>query len=539
MGASQNFKKSLSFFSSEAKTLLIACAWVFFSTLHLLGEWRWDLSRVFPTPMVYSAPLAILITWVLLKMLQGIPRFRRWTSSVFFVYLILLFCVFLPMYPGCFTNDTLYTLHMVKNGWWGGWYSILHPWAITSMYQVIPIGDLAPILFLTGFWALLAMRMHLLLEQFRSPKWLHLGVPLTLALPSSLASIGVIVRDSFFTVGFLLVFTEFARVLLVKKSNRSEFLFFVALTSFLSFYRTEFVILGALMLIFHRKYNKQVGLSARDEKRAWLGSLRAMSPIFLVFVVSMLPGLTFDKNWIVGNSYEPRFEKEYGLTLIENPLSFIVKNKPQVITDADRDAITRVYTINELRTNYCPENICTFYSGAWDKNSTIEERAELFRVATKLFANNPDLYLQAKFATLATVGQKNIITACSAELRVKAGYPNFIPASLSIPPINIPGFIQATEVTSPSSFSQLNIWNPVPYIFILVAGAIGFVLSGQRALALLAGILVLRHIFVFISAPAGFTSYYWPLYSGFFTFFLFVAAYLARRPKASDRSSGE
>jgi hypothetical protein len=492
--------------------LFAAFLWTTCTSYYLARAWNWDVNRVNPVPMwiaqIISIPLLAFFFWLLSSIWNTVKEHPK-KLLVFLTYSLIFSLFFMSVAPGCFSEDTYYTFHMVRNGWWGGWYSALHPALITALIQILPWYFFAPSLFLAAIWALIYSGAHLSLSALNAPKVLHCAIVPFVFVPAQLASTVILVRDSYFTAGFILFLGVVFYLLAIRKKVTIWNVFVVSLLgSFLMFYRsdaTPSVVLAILLVVIVVCWRSHLA-------SCWKALLSAVVPVIIFYTIASLPAAILKDSWVRGNSWENRAELEYKLTLIENPLGYIVKNNG-IISESQRSDIENVFKISDLRDKSCPQNLCLFYGGYWNKSSTKEERNLAYKAALMVFAGNPKLFLQSRYETLSTVGDKNTQTICSSELMLERGFDRLWPDfEVNGMGERIYDFIRNTETSAGIAGGKFVWWNVYIAVIILI------ILMGISYWAPVAGLvsflLFVRTLVVFLAAPAGFSVYYLTLFIG-------------------------
>lgn len=509
---SENLNKN-KFISLKTCILLsVALIWTSYVSMHLSREWGWGLGKSNPVSMWVSQIFSTVFVFFLLKFFLCLPRAwinRKKDIVVFFVYLAIFLLIALSVAPGCFTEDTYYSFLMVKNGHWSGWYSWVHPALMTAMIQVIPWGFYAPGLFLAMLWAIVFGGAHLLLHEIKARMIWHFVAPFLVFLPSQLLATSVIVRDSFFAAFFLLLLGYIFFLLVVKKSIESRDLIAVSSSgALLMFYRLDampaVLILSLFLLYFYCGRNFSSILKFKNHKFV-------LVPFLALFIFSALVPHVLE-------SWDNRAKNEYKITLIENPLGYIVRNGGE-LSASEVASIEQVFKIDDLQKHYCAANLCVFYGGFWNKESTRKQRSDAFKAALNVFAKNPRLFLESRWATLASVGEGNTQTICSVEQRVERGYEkSAVSEDLGTLGTGIMSLFRSTENREGLAGGKLVWWNVYIPSLLLILACLGFrwaPITSLLALALLA-----RTVAVALAAPAGFTVYYLPLFIG--TPFVFI-----------------
>lgn len=487
--------------------LATAYIWTSISSAHMATEWGWNIDNSKMTTMrlsqMVSVPLLTLILLAIVNVGSILPNRNRKLLAA--LYLSINLVLFILVAPGCLTSDTYYTFsHMVKNGWWEGWYSALHPIIITSLIQIIPLEFYAPGIFLALIWSATYVFAHTILSKLSAPRIMHICLFLLSFAPAQLASSLIIIRDSYFTAIFIF-FVLYIFYLKKIKINVSlyDFLALMTIGSILSFYRSD-ALPAVILGVFLFSYSFLLKNSGVSIARKLIPAIAI--PFVLIFFISSSPSIFLNNETEKGDTWGNRTEKEYKLTLIENPLGYIARNNG-AISEEQKINIEKVFLIEDLSRYWCPQNLCVFWGGFWNKDSSITDRQSAFNSALAVFFQNPKLFILARLETLATVGDTNSQTTCSMEKMKDYGFSRlFEPNSLTEAGDLILGFIRSTETKEGALGGKMVWWNIYLSTFIFLVVLFFFKLSPISAIISL--ILLVRSLVVFLAAPAGFTVYY-------------------------------
>ena len=501
---------------------LLALLWTSLASIYLSNQWGWSVENASQPVMKLAQVISVpLLTFMLLFLMHSGYLARK--CPILFglgsVYFIATLTLFLSVAPGCLTEDAFYTFHMVKNGWWEGWYSSIHPLLITGLIQIIPWRFNAPGIFLAMLWSTVYVFIHFIMIRKSAPRLMHLLVPFMLLYPAQLAASLIIVRDSYFSAIFIFYFLYIFYLISVKiKISAADIFALSALGFLLTFYRLD-ALLGVLIGIAFTAHH-----CARKTPHAVtkLSMITAITfPFLFFYILSLLPSSLLGGEWEKGNTWGKRAEMEYKITLIENPLGYIVRNGGSVSAE-HREHIENVFKFQDLKNHWCPGNLCLFYGGHWNQQSSKQEREDAFKSSIIVFLKNPRLFLLSRLETLKTVGDRNSQTNCSVDLMREKGYPRVFESNKfgTIGEAAL-HFIKNTETVEGVMGGKSVWWNvyvPAALLFVLLAFFRIAPASSAASLVLLA-----RSIVVFLAAPAGFTVYYSTLFIGApLIFLLFV-----------------
>lgn len=498
----------------RALTLLVCSyIWTTYTSIYLANEWGWEISGAAAPTMrlaqIASIPLMTAILFFGIRYLLSIHQHKTIVAlSIFYSFVNLL--LFILVAPGCFTEDTYYTYHMIKNGWWEGWYSSLHPWLITGLVQIIPWEFNAPGIFLALLWSAIFVFAHILLKNMSAPKTFHFGLFLLTFMPAHLAASLVIVRDSYFTAIFIFfVLYCFYLIKFRKPISVRGLGVCIAIAAFLSFYRSDAIPAGVVGVFFvtYAFVSQNSGVYSKR----FVVSIIAV-PVLVFYSLSLLPEISLGRDWVKGDTWGKRTEAEYKLTLIENPLGYIVRNDGYVTNEQKRN-IEKVFRFEDLGRYWCPGNLCLFYGGHWNRDSSNEEREAAFKSALLVFLQNPKLFMYSRLKTLATVGETNGQTICSGAILKERGFTRVMASGLmAAAGDDVLKFIRITETRDGAFGGKWVWWNVYASAALLTTILMFFNSAPVSAIASL--IFLMRSLFVFLAAPAGFTLYYTTLFLG-------------------------
>ncbi|MFZ9858252.1 MAG: hypothetical protein ACO3F2_07980 [Roseiflexaceae bacterium] len=521
--------------------------WVIFSSYFLTVKWGWDTNEVFPVPLV----LAALITWPLLTLIihtaLHIRTFSYSTLAIFSIYIALAIIIFTQIAPGCFPPDGLANFKSVTSGSWNAWNSIFQHPLLTIFMQIVPWNYNAPLLFLLLLWAIVLTFAHTILIRQNSHWVFHLLLFAITLTPAFVVSITNIVRDTYFTaliIGLvLLVYHTFK----FHQHDQNRTIFVISfLGAFLILYRSDSApLIGSIFVMLwitilqpswiSKKYPAlQPWFIVRSRATNWKLLGFSILPILFIFTYSqIIPHSLLQKQYKVkGNSWTNNSQDSYQLTLIENPLSYILLQPNAILRPEYLTAIEQVYQVSDLQKKYCAHNICLFWSNQWNKKSTLSERNQLVRASFGIFLDNPLLFIHSRLATLNTVGGPTRFVQCDLVAREKQGIPTLYKHAqiLLIGQTLVDYYNSAlTESHMPTIyFTGKSVWYNV-LVFMLISIPMLTWYRVEPILSLLMLFLLLRTLIVIIMAPAGLLTYYLALYIGVLVLYVFWLAALVAR----------
>ncbi|MFZ9858253.1 MAG: hypothetical protein ACO3F2_07985 [Roseiflexaceae bacterium] len=524
---------------------ILSLVWVAFSSYHMLIRWDWDYTDVLPTPLILAGFIAWPLLTCILYYLWHVRVFHKSTLAIFFVYLSLATIIFFQLTPGCFPPDGLANFNAVKSGSWSAWNSVLQHPILTAFMQLIPWDYHAPLIFLLLLWTIVLTFAHAILIKQQSHWVFHLGIFAITLTPAFVVSITNIVRDTYFTalvIGFLLF--AYHTFKFHTYTSRRTIVAVSLLGAFIALYRSDSApLVGGVFLLLWITVLRPSWLSMvtpTTQPHVRTVSIRQSAiifvlPILLLFgYAQLIPASLLPNQYVFkGNSWTNNSQEAYQLTLIENPLSYILLQPDAVIRPEYLPAIERIYQIDDLKRQYCPFDICLFWSGTWNKKSTVDERNALVRTSINIFADNPLLFIRSRLATLNTVGGPNHFVQCNLVIRGKAGMPTLY-QDVQILPLGqqLVEYYKSTLVKAQLPtiyFVGKSVWYNV-LVFILISIPMLIWYRVEPILSLLMLFLLLRTLMVIILAPAGLLTYYLALYIGVLVLYVFwLAALVAHR----------
>jgi hypothetical protein len=482
-----NSRTTLIFFA-----IAISVVWVSYNSFGILSSQLPGITADSIRCQIFSALLSVPAMTAGLVSLTRMGQISSNRVLPFIIFFTIFICVLLSYAPGCYSEDSYHSWLMVKASNWSGWYSVVNPWLMTSIYQILP----SNIAFGLALCALYSVVFSYAFQTIREIGGgiLIIFVFLLLAIsPSAVMGILLLSRDAFFN-GFMLIYAIFLfRIFGGYQSLSLNLLFLSGLAAaFLGCYRTDALpplalALAAQVWLLARK-------SARTQRR--LAVAYAFVPFALLFsIFSSAPSA-------LGSAWNRMAEQMYSLTLFENPLGYIVKGDNFLMTDRQKEKIEKVYKISDLQQHSSIGNISVFYTGHWNQDSSLAERSEALHAALEVFLLNPLRFMESRIKTLNFVGREPYPFNCSREYMAQRGYPVTSPHFGDI----IVSYMYSAEK---SSF----IWFNASVWLVLVNFLIFFWrwVPGSSAAAALMGI---RSFIVFLAAPASFVQYYGVLFIG-------------------------
>jgi hypothetical protein len=426
------------------------------------------------------------------------PFFKLFVPSAVWSLLIVTL-----MAPGWFNEDVIYTWHMACSGDWSNWYSPVHPFLYTLLLQIIP-----SMFFITCCNAVLASFALALVFNIAARLGVNrliLGIIFLLLLlsPPFLAMILMPIRDSVFASLFVIAVTFSTQ--LINPSYRAKTnigLFF--LWGLLSVYRMDALPVALIAIAI------LVGFSIK------YGNYKNSTKAIIAFIVAFtfFNGLTH----IVGYDNRDRAQKEYKLTLIAHPLTYLVREGFYTDTPEEtQQKIEKVFTYEDLKKYWHPYNIAVFYSDGFNQKSSMEERNEAVAAANKLFVDNLGLYLASKASLFMKASglqpneqlvyyKKEALPEKRIDVPKFAGYFTKIDAWIT-QKIN-----QSQDFHGFSLSGRMLYWNLILPNICLVLALLCWPVA--RYSALFALLMLAREAIVFLFAPASFVHYYFPVFLG-------------------------
>jgi hypothetical protein len=409
---------------------------------------------------------------------------------------------------------------MVRSGWWSGWYSPIHPFLYTFFLQIYPSMFFVTIcnIFLLALSCAVATRF--LLNNLAPKILVFIGLLLFLLSPPIAFMAMMPLRDSFFCSIFiiaLILSTSYFFSPSFFSSSRykvTQLAVIIILWAILSVYRLDSILAALIFFLM-------LGIKNFKKIKMIIISLAIYTALF--FTVSLLLPL------ILGSAWESRAEREYKLTLIIQPLSYLIKDGHfnSAIDENDREYIEKVFTYKNLVKFYNPNNISIFWADEWNKKSSISERDLAFNTALKLFAENPKIFLASRLEMAREISglQKNeegIHYYKASELKEKKIQITETPKFLMLFGEKILKKLETTKQYNGLTFSgRIIYWNIIiPNLLFLISI---FLLRITPKSAFFSSLLLSKEIVVLLSAPATFSFYYNSVFlGGIFVFLLLI-----------------
>jgi hypothetical protein len=487
----------------------ISVFWIGVSSLKLMARWEWQVDFAFPFPIILSSLLSVPLLFIAIYQLITPASFLRKNVGVFVIFTCICGAVFLSYAPGCFTEDTYYSFHMMKTGWWSGWYSPFHLILMTSATQIFPWDNIGPGFLLVLCLAIMYTFFVSILKKSDAPAFIYALLALSLFLPASLTLNLIIVRDAFFSALFIIYLLYFYCLVkgIIEKKQKSLLIFSI-LQSVLFIYRADAALVvpfTTIILIFIMSKKEHM------DKKSIYPVL--FIPLVVIFSISSLVPKILDDHLYRGNSWDNRARNEYKLTLIENPLGYIFSQPNYTASVREIETIEKVFKVNDLVKKHCAQSICVFWSGKWNKESTISERNAAFLSAISVFAKNPILYLNSKIATLNLVGAPSEQTVCRREQQIERGFlPLFSDGLPALIGSSLVRTFKHSELPDSVFKGEKGYWNVYIYMTMLLIIILSVRIT--PAISITALLLFMRTLVVVLTAPANYTLYYLTLFVG-------------------------
>ena len=436
--------------------------------------------------------------------------------SVFSIYGFLLFC----LAPGLLNEDILYTYHMVRSGWWSGWYSPIHPFLYTFFLQIYPSMFFVTIcnIFLLALSCAVATRF--LLNNLAPKILLFIGLLLFLLSPPIVFMAMMPLRDSFFCSIFIISLILSASYFVSPSSLSSsrykviQLGVLIILWAILSVYRLDSILAALIFFLI---------LGIKNFKKIKMIIISLATYMALFFTIGLLLPL------ILGSAWELRAEREYKLSLIIQPLSYLIKNGHfnSATAQNDKEHIEKIFTYKNLVKFYNPNNISIFWTDEWNKNSSIAERDLVFNTALKLFAENPEIFLASRLEMAREISglQKNgegIVYYNASKPKERKIQVTETPKFFMLLGEKILKKLETTKQYNGLTFSgRIIYWNLIiPNLLFLFSI---FLLRITPKSAFFSSLLLSKEIIVLLSAPATFSFYYNSVFiGGIFIFLLLI-----------------
>ncbi|WP_166486984.1 hypothetical protein [Cupriavidus necator] len=475
---------------------LVVCVWTGLNAAStVLEPGRYPVAHAYrskPVAMLLSVPIGVGILLCAL----AVHRYARRSLLCFLGFAVWFLVLALAFMPGCLNSDVVYTNWMVVRGVWAGWYSALHPALLTAFQQLYPSPN-APILALALICALLYTAMALSLLRMLAKPWVVVLLLLVSLTPAGLLMSTTVVRDSFFTA-FLLLFA----LLIAELVRNAQFaspktaVLIALLGGICVAYRSDAlpsVVLGLALLTVKLRATQ----TTRTPRQTM--ALSIAPAIGAVVLIALIP-------FLLRGAWEDRAENEYKLTLMANPLGYILRQPDSHYTIDEKATIEKVFLFDDLIAEWSPQNISAFYGEHWNKSSSSAERGAAFRASMVIFARNPGAFLEGRWQTLKSVGQLPYAT-CMRPALSERGYPATINSG---PLVNLGDTLRGALVDSQQPQGKWGVapvwWNVTTWSALLVLVLISA--KWAPAAATFAGLLLVRFVVVFLAAPAGFATYY-------------------------------
>jgi hypothetical protein len=462
---------------------------------------------------------------------NGFQKSDRVFYVFFFGFSLWFMFWLIGLWPGFLMTDTYATLYQVKILSFDSWFSYLHPLMYLILYYIFPSPIIIPIfqILLTSFifaWILkLIYKKGVLL-------WIILIfiVILGISIPIIVNTI-FYTRDTIFGLLHLWIAVYLFDILLEKKYSQLARINKILLWSvliFLSIYRSDgfpLLLLIPLLLII----TKQI-----DTKQV-LNLILSVSLIFFVTSV-VIPKILKVHN----------LNKSYGLTLIMNPLGYIIQND-YFSRDKDRDRVimSKVLDVEKVKQLSNPYEIPAYWARAWKPETAEADYANLNSLFIELTKNNLPLFISNRiycFSASTSLNDKGFLYVDIREKDSGAEVHNIPTTSLFFKNFTpklyncLSNLLNSTTIYKGAILSgRFLYWNFMPHLLIIILTMLLYPYIPCTAASSL--IIFYRVPILFLTAPASQFKYFYSLY--LFGFFVILLALIEFKNKRKPKTYNE
>lgn len=458
------------------------------------------------------------------QLCTGNKFYRSWLKNTAF-YAAIMLILLVVLYPGHWVGDEFDILEAVRQYSLYSWQNYLTNIFYTFSLYLIPTGvgivivQLGIVSLITGYVVTLSKKLFtkrythyfLFIPFLFFPVILNNFYPLRLTLFSYLLLL-------LFAILFFL-----NKRLVVSAHPRVLFLQISIILAVVCFWRSEGIIYIILLPLFAHKLGL---LNIKSVKRKSTYILLALAISFMAAVFVVVASTT---------------RADYQITATLNPLSTMVQSKLHGKNlDKDLGAINRVVDLSVVKKYPSFAEIPSFWKGAVRDDYT-DHLKEYNMHIYNLFIENSDLFfanriqvflLANSFGGFPSLGTSQFFNPDSSVIQK---VQNFYTTNRLSHPISLKLKLVATKILlvvdgqfRPNIFTRL-IWSIIPTSLALIIILVGSLIRRHWLSAFLCGLLLLHVILIFLTAPASYFMYYFPIYLiGNFLIVIFLLKYLER-----------
>lgn len=469
----------------------------------------WTVFRQQLTRIAFALCLLALVRWVIrfsVGVIQRDPHYRRWLLASA-AYLVVLLPIFIAIYPGHWVFDEFDTVygatHFFPVAWQGYLTNVYYQFCMFLLPSAVGIVVVQMV-----FIAVVAGYVATVVASRLRSRWLSAAVLLALLSPAVLLNNFYPLRLTAYGYLLLLVLVHLLRRAGEARVPRpAEFFAFSCAIAVLAFWRTEGVM--TLLLL-------PVGFVV-------LGMTRLVrpAPVRLLGVVASGLAVIVFSGWLSTSTVNPTYQ----YTAMINPISTMLQGDLQgPNVEEDLRAVDSVIDIDAVRSMPSYTETPAFWT-AGIRQGAETKRTEFTRAYVDLVVHNPGLFLENRWnAFLAANSQ----TSWAPQVQVSG-----INGSNAVYVQKFTAFAQSTPFASPLNL-QLKyqtarhlflldytlrptiltaiVWNAIPSIVVVLL-ALGVALLRRRwVLAVSAAAVFGSAVLVFLTEPASYFMYFFPVY---------------------------
>jgi hypothetical protein len=212
--------------------------------------------------------------------------------------------------------------------------------------------------------------------------------------------------------------------------------------------------------------------------------------------------------------------KDYYVTVVVNPLSYILRNRKIELSAAELDAIERIIDMKHLMNYEDDFNIPMVHEQKVKKNFTKEELGDFFFSSSKVFLRNPDLFLINRlkiFINILGVGRRSMYLL---DDKVNIAGKENIKRDFRITSEIKSRFLRKTTFSNYRDSTRNLFWSSLWSLVLIILGVLS---KRSRIVRYICLLFLLRTAIVFLLAPATHFIY---LFSNYLVGFLLIPFYL-------------
>ena len=449
----------------------------------------------------------IIIYYLIFKVLNN--KDKKLILKIFLLLFIPLLILFFLIYPGIWSSDTFDYLKFSKTC---DFLYYLH--YITSIYyslalSILPLAISVPLLQIFLYSLVVTYIIYNLIKIFDIKKWYKYLLYIVFILPMTLFYAIYPNRPCIYGVLYLLFISILLFKIYKKESlSKKEIIQLLVLSSLLATLRSE----GIYLIIF-----SPLIISILTSNKKIINALKIFLMSFVLFFIISLP-----QN--INTIYKDKtYNIKRFIPSIVNPLGWMIDNGAN-ITKEDYNNINKIINIDKLlEYPVLNDSRCMWLNNCTNiDNITTEELNMMKKSYISFILNNKKLYLQAKYKTFLLASgftQNSTLVNYNIFDRTDESVTTFLNDYKLTKPINkdlrekVTSLLEGKSMHSHDPLkSYLYINNLIIPIITLFITCIILLLKKQIKYLILLVCPLGHALMIFLTAPASYFTYYYPVY---------------------------